>query len=620
MQRLPLHENARWYLLGTVLATTVIFLGVVQYRDNRQLRVLLQQQLRATLQNSLMRMRHGLEMQLSPICNAFDSSTDHPADPGQLASAYARWLNGSAHPALVTDVFMFDASSENLLRMSSDRKKFEASDWSEDLLSLRDQIIRWRDNFGARHDGNPQFLPDNLHDNASFVWYIDESAPALIHPAVASRSHLTFIIVRLNLQELAQHIFPELAQQDLVSEGRLNYQIAVVTGSARRKVIYASDPGFGAGGETNPDVELNMFGPPMAILGASRVSSPSSAPVDHVSDMKLAPGSAFVAGDDRPLRLEPIRSHAAEQGWTLIARHRKGSVEAAVASLYRHNLSIGFGVLVVLAGTLATLLFSVQRAQQLAKARMDFVANVSHELRTPLTGIVSAAQNIADGLIDNKEKTMRYGTAILGQAHQLSELIEQILVFSATEKGKYAYRFSLVDVGEVIAAAVAETSSLARSSGISVEQIADPEIARVRADFRALTQCIQNLVMNAIKYGGDSRWVGVRARMNDAASDHGEVVIAVEDKGSGISKEDLSKIFQPFYRSAEVTRAQIHGSGLGLPIARSIAEAMGGSLTVSSELGKGSTFTVHLPAVTSTKSEQTVVDGASFEAAKERRP
>jgi two-component system phosphate regulon sensor histidine kinase PhoR len=262
----------------------------------------------------------------------------------------------------------------------------------------------------------------------------------------------------------------------------------------------------------------------------------------------------------------------------------------------------------------------VQRAQQLAKARMDFVANVSHELRTPLTGIVSAAQNIADGLIDNKEKTMRYGTAILGQAHQLSELIEQILVFSATEKGKYAYRFSLVDVGEVIAAAVAETSSLARSSEVSVEQIADPEIARVRADFRALTQCIQNLVMNAIKYGGDSRWVGVRARMNDAASDHGEVVIAVEDKGSGISKEDLSKIFQPFYRSAEVTNAQIHGSGLGLPIARSIAEAMGGSLTVSSELGKGSTFTVHLPAVTSTKSEQTVVDGASLEAAKERRP
>jgi len=279
---------------------------------------------------------------------------------------------------------------------------------------------------------------------------------------------------------------------------------------------------------------------------------------------------------------------------------------------------IGFGVLTVLAGTIATMVMSTRRAHRLAQLRMDFVASVSHELRTPLTGILSAAQNIADGLIDNKERAMRYGAAIQGQAQQLSELIEQILLFSTTEKGRRSYHFQWVDVAELIEASVTGTASLVRSSGVCVEQVIKRDLPPVWGDFKALAQCLQNLIVNAIKYGGEKRWVRICAHLSDTSEFGREVVVTVEDKGIGINPEDLKKIFAPFYRSPSVSSVQIHGSGLGLSIVKSIAEAMGGRLTVESEVGKGSRFSVHLPADKKPAPEEDATESASLQPAVNR--
>ena len=117
----------------------------------------------------------------------------------------------------------------------------------------------------------------------------------------------------------------------------------------------------------------------------------------------------------------------------------------------------------------------------------------------------------------------------------------------------------------------------------------------VSGDFKALAHCVQNLISNAIKYGGDGHWIGIRVLAANGSSGIQEVSISVSDRGIGINRKDLTHVFEPFYRTPEVTAAQIHGSGLGLPLARKITEAMGGRLTVESALGKGSTFTIHLP-------------------------
>jgi signal transduction histidine kinase len=266
---------------------------------------------------------------------------------------------------------------------------------------------------------------------------------------------------------------------------------------------------------------------------------------------------------------------------------------------------------------IATMVILVRRAHQLAQMRLDFVASVSHELRTPLTGIVSSAQNIADGLVNNKERAMQYGAAILGQAQQLADLIEEILTFSATERGRI-YNFQWLDITQVVSAALAGTASQIRSAGVRVEQHIERELPQVWGDFKALTQCLQNLIVNAIKYGGDARWIGISISVTAMPNSIQEVVVSVDDKGLGISPEDVKKIFDPFFRSPAVTEEQIHGSGLGLSIVKSIAEAMGGSLTVKSDLGKGSSFSLHLPAGKKISSVESTSDSAPAQAATKR--
>ena len=208
---------------------------------------------------------------------------------------------------------------------------------------------------------------------------------------------------------------------------------------------------------------------------------------------------------------------------------------------------------------------------------------------------MSSAQNIADGLVNNKERAIQYGAAILGQAQQLADLIEEILTFSATERGRI-YNFQWLDISRMIGVALAGTASQIQSAGVRVERNIKPDLPQVWGDFEALTQCLQNLIVNAIKYGGDNHWIGIFTSHAATPNGSSEVVVTVEDKGLGISPEDIKRIFDPFYRSPAVTGEQIHGSGLGLSIVKSIAEAMGGKLAVRSELGKGSSFSLHLPA------------------------
>jgi signal transduction histidine kinase len=245
--------------------------------------------------------------------------------------------------------------------------------------------------------------------------------------------------------------------------------------------------------------------------------------------------------------------------------------------------------------------WAIQRSRmlgtvQLAKLQMDFVASISHELRTPLAVIRSAAENIADGVVEGKDQLARYGSVIRNQSRQMTDLVNQILAFVSTRERTSHYILQPLQVSEIVNSAVENTAELARAAGFVVEQHVEPDLPGVMGDLAALSRCLQNLLVNAIKYGAQARWVSIRAfREKTRHLSHGEVGISVQDRGMGIDKADLQHIFEPFYRSPAVRDAQIHGTGLGLPLARSIAEAMGGKLAVESKLGVGSVFTLHLP-------------------------
>jgi len=238
----------------------------------------------------------------------------------------------------------------------------------------------------------------------------------------------------------------------------------------------------------------------------------------------------------------------------------------------------------------------MMNAVRLAKLQMDFVASVSHELRTPLAVICASAQNIADGVVDQKEQLAKYGSVIRHHSTQLTELVNQILQFAATHEGRNRYTLRPLEVNAVITSVLTNTRELAEEAEAKVEEYVADDLPPVMADFPALCQCLQNLFVNALKYGGKNPAITIRAAC--VHGDNGrtdEVWISVEDHGIGIDGGELKQIFEPFYRSPVVTAAQIHGTGLGLPLAKSIAEAMGGKISVVSKLGVGSRFTLQLP-------------------------
>jgi signal transduction histidine kinase len=124
-----------------------------------------------------------------------------------------------------------------------------------------------------------------------------------------------------------------------------------------------------------------------------------------------------------------------------------------------------------------------------------------------------------------------------------------------------------------------------------VDRIFDPDLPMIHVDSAALSQAIQNLIQNALKYSGESRWLGIRTEKIQTKSGF-QVRLTVEDRGIGIDGEDLRRIFEPFYRGGAATAAQIHGTGLGLFMVRETVNSMGGSITVKSSRGRGSTFTL----------------------------
>src|ERR1700757_3418845 len=140
-------------------------------------------------------------------------------------------------------------------------------------------------------------------------------------------------------------------------------------------------------------------------------------------------------------------------------------------------------------------------AVRLAKLQMDFVASVSHELRTPLAVICASAQNIADGVVDEKEQLAKYGSVIRHHSSQLTELVNQILQFAATHEGRNRYTLRPLEVGAVIASVLTNTQELVEEAASTVERHIADDLPPVMADFSALCQCLQNLFVNALKYG-----------------------------------------------------------------------------------------------------------------------
>ena len=291
-----------------------------------------------------------------------------------------------------------------------------------------------------------------------------------------------------------------------------------------------------------------------------------------------------------------FRETPVEDDWQLVVRHRRGGpLGSFVAEMRQRGLAVSFAALFLLVLSLSMVLVTTVRAQRLARLQMDFVTAVSHELRTPLTIIESAADNIANGVVVTPKQVQEYGTVIGHEVGQLTGLVERILRFAAASDGRQSYVLEPLNPAEIVDNVLTVTGGLIRAAQFTVERDVALNLPAVVGDRVAVSQCLENLVTNALKYGKDARWIRLAAFLApDADGDASAVCISVSDRGMGIEPGDHARIFEPFYRSPSVQVAQIHGTGLGLAVAKQIAEALGGSLTVQSAPGKGSTFTLRL--------------------------
>jgi signal transduction histidine kinase len=277
--------------------------------------------------------------------------------------------------------------------------------------------------------------------------------------------------------------------------------------------------------------------------------------------------------------------------WRLLVKHPSGSLEQAVNAVRRRNLLVSSSILAILGLSVGFLVASTRRAHDLARQQLEFVATVSHELRTPLAVIRSAADNLADGVVNDEARIRQYGQLVRHEGIRLTDLVEQILEFAGLESGQRKMAAEPIDVGALLREVIATADGAARAAGVAIELTVADKLPAVAGDEPALRRVFQNLVGNAIKYGARARWVGVTAR--PAAGSGVEITVA--DRGIGIAPADQDRIFNPFYRAADVVVAQIQGAGLGLSLVKRIVEAHDGRIHVRSAPGEGSSFVVILP-------------------------
>jgi signal transduction histidine kinase len=277
--------------------------------------------------------------------------------------------------------------------------------------------------------------------------------------------------------------------------------------------------------------------------------------------------------------------------WRLAIRSHHSTPAEWAAWNFKLNMTLSVLMTVALLSGIVLALRAAQRQMRLSQMKTDFVSNVSHELRTPLASIRVFGEFLRMGRVEEQETVRKYGEYIETESQRLTQLVGNILDFSRSESGRKTYDFEPAHLADLVRAAIKTLDVQLRQHGFTVK-LKEPArpLPPVLVDSAAITQALLNLLDNAVKYSGASReieiWLGQESNF---------VTAAVRDHGIGLSRKDQQKVFEKFYR---VCRGLVHesrGSGLGLTLVKQIVKAHRGRITVESELGRGSTFRIHLP-------------------------
>jgi len=613
------------------------------------------------------------ELSRTLISLQVDGQTIRDQNWTAYAERYSAWANSDGDSRLVRDVWLVDTKPGTTLppldgtspipteklrlhKFNAQELVFEDAEWPADLIKMRDglatrfigfQVQRGRGfEPGSRRETS---LSASLGDDNTLIAPVTLFEMPEDHNSPPKISILGFTIVRLDPVVIRDTLLTALTQRHFHGgDSEMDYRVVVVKKDDPADVVWESEPGIAATVTAAPDVKQGFMGPrpdqmfifARNLRGGENVPVPPPPPPapprpgtgnrEPGTEVLVlpAPGSRLPAPDSNVVvsmierETEQHRGDANarvitrggqfgsfETRWVLMAKHRSGSLEAAVAAVRTRNLLVSSSILLLLTVVIGLIAVSARRSQNLARQQMEFVAAVSHELRTPVSVIGAAAGNLADGVVGDPQRVRKYGETIQSEARRLGETVERVLQLAGIAAGHAAAAQTPIAPADLVQESLNACRPEIEAAGFNVEVAVADDLPNIIGDMPALRSALQNLISNAVKYGGTSRWLRVSAVPGYAPAGRGHTVtqsrqfhdkgnpvtFVVEDRGLGIDPEDRKHIFEPFYRGREAVSQQIQGSGLGLNLVMQIAAAHRGRVTASSEPGKGSTFALTLP-------------------------
>lgn len=547
-----------------------------------------------------------------------DESAWQKKDWGQFNGRLDFWRKKTTYPELIKDFYYFENKPDaNVVRFDPVSREFVQANWTDELKNIKtaapeekifeptdeehlalvmpiyqaeqtfDRIMIRKDKIIAGQ-GNipPEPTKVDLPEKKGFlVIYLDEAViknqilPNLLQKYFPEKD-FNLAVVSKNGQKIFQ------TQEVAAADSSVN-----LFDLAPNNLIFFANPDIlprtrnaeTKGVVINQSVQSRSF--------TTLTTEPGSA--DKLPRKQAFGSSTFkfeMKDGDNPRTFIQATDRPQDGNWTLNVQHSAGSLDKYIVQTRNKNLAVSFGILSLLAISIILIFVSAYRAKVFAQRQIDFVSSVSHEFRTPLAVIYSAGENLADGVAREEIQVSRYGNLIKNEGKKLSAMVEQILEFAGANSGKKKYDFRMQRVETIVESALEECQALIVEKGFILERDIAENLPFVKADTNALGQAIQNLIFNSLKYSNGEKFIKITAKNGG-----GRVKIAIEDKGIGISPYDLKHIFEPFYRAKTVVDEQIHGNGLGLSLVKETVEAHGGKISVESEIGNGSKFTIDLP-------------------------
>jgi signal transduction histidine kinase len=585
-------QSAKIQFIGTVIFLFLLpVLAIFQYYWLGQLSDAEKIRMKNNLQMSAERFSEEFDKELTAIYTSFNEITLNTETKKSeiLNDTYINWKKKSNFPGIIQSIYAINLTPKQdiqFYKLDTNNTELKAVKWPQKYLFLKKYLNNDINNVFFRLitlTHGPILKPISMI-------VVTQPSEILIDSIEENCIDNWLIIVVLDENILMNHFMPSLVKKYFYQEDELNYNLIILKEGEASEEFYKSEGYLTPSDFINPDVQTNIGSwrtRNMIIAAAQYVSDKSEVNITKKIKKEKSLSIKVLTGDSTQNTETSKYLIAKIDRWNLMVKHAEGSLEVIVTKARIRNLLISYIIILILGIGIILALVSTRRLQRISQQQLEFVAGVTHELRTPLAVIQSAGENIVDGVVKSKEQYTKYGSLIRDEGKRLSNMVEQVLDYAGIQSKKQLSKFEKLSLTELIDEINLKFN---KNSKINFENKCGDLI--IKGDKNALNIALSNIIDNSTKYCTENSHINIFA---DISSDKNFYIIKITDNGLGIDKEDIQKIFKPFYRGKNATNNSIPGSGLGLSLVKGIIENHGGALTVKSEQMKGSTFTIKIP-------------------------